>query len=99
MPRLAKPSMVSESSTPLLSSATSQWLVSLRARNISPRTLAHYEYAMNVVGHVLDANMAVDQVRLEHVEEVVVNLQEQGWKPASVRSVHRAFYCGSASWR
>lgn len=88
MPRLAK-ATTADSLT--LSDAVAQWLVSMEARNLSPKTTATYAYAMgNVIG-ILGANVHVAHIRPEHIEQVVVALARRGWKPASISGTYRPF--------
>jgi integrase/recombinase XerD len=72
-----------------LSDAVAQWVTSMRARNIAPRTIDQYTYAMDVVQDILGHDHYVLELRPEHIEQVVVTLHQRGWKAASVSSVYR----------
>jgi integrase/recombinase XerD len=72
-----------------LSDAVAQWVTSMRARNIAPRTIDQYTYAMGCIEDILGADINVLSITPSHVEQVVVTLHQRGWKAASVSSVYR----------
>jgi site-specific recombinase XerC len=72
-----------------LSAVVSQWRTSMQARNIAPRTIDQYGYALDCVISVIGPDIMVTAITPSHVEQVVVALHNRGWKAASVSSCYR----------
>lgn len=88
------PTQVAHSSVGNDVRANLQWFQRhLMAGNKSPSTIATYSKGIEQLADFLEAKgmpTAVGAIHREHVEAFIVDLQERGWRPASVASRYRS---------